>query len=279
MTKETNAQYHADLTHVGSTMLKTYRKSPARFHGLYVAGTIEPDPPAPAMVLGSLTHCLLLEPETFEHVFLVAKGCKVRRGKEWERIKAIAETEGKTPVFQAQLDHADAMARAVRANPVAAKLLRAEGAVVEQPIRWQDDSGLKLKCKPDLLIDDGDFRRELGLDCVLCCDLKTSETPRPEQFWWAAQKWGSLPQAALYVDGCRSVRDDDRPVRFVFIVVGKEAPFDVYTYYVESSDLEDARTANVDTICRLARSLETGVWMAPGQDELLPLQPPSYRRR
>jgi hypothetical protein len=264
--RESNADYHSDLAHVGSTMLREYRKSPARYNALYVARTIERGPPSNAMVLGSLTHALIDEPDAWQREFLLADGCNSRRGKNWDAYAEEAARRGLIPILDEQLLTAKAMAAAVLAHPIARQLLGGPGPV-EQSIRWQHECGLKLKCKPDKLL--------LDPACDIVIDLKTSRDPGPDAWprlaYWTYQYH---LQAALYLDGVHSL-GGHRPSDFVFIVVGNESPHEVWCYQCHKDLLQAARDELDVLYHRLQRSLTSGDWSAPQQYELNVLKLPA----
>jgi len=262
--RETNGDYHGDLTHVGSTMLREYRKSPARYNALYVARTIERDAPSNAMVLGSLTHALIDQPDAWQTEFLLADGCNSRRGKAWDAYAEEAARRGRTPILEEQLSTARAMAAALLAHPTAGQFFRAPGAV-EQVIRWRHECGLKLKCKLDKLLVD-----EFGNTVV---DIKTSADPTPEAFKWSVKEYGYDIQEVMYLDGVHSL-GRHKPTDFIFCVVGNVAPYDVWCYTLGPRSLKAARDATDDLYCRLQRSLTTGDWLAPKQLDLNVLEIP-----
>lgn len=264
--RESNADYHSDLTHIGSTMIREYRRSPARYRDLYVTRTIERDPPSPAMVLGSLTHALIDDKDAWQTEFLLADGCNSRRGKAWDAYAEEAARRGLTPILEEQLATAKAMASSVLTHPLAAQLLGGNGPV-EQAIRWQHPCGLKLKCKPDKVL--------LDPACDIVIDLKTSRDPGPDAWprlaYWAYQYH---LQAALYLDGVASL-GGHRPGDFVFIVVGNDAPHDVYVYKCDGELLAAAREELDGLYHRLQHSLTHDDWVAPKSLELNPFRLPA----
>ncbi len=259
-TMETNAEYHADLTHYSHSMLEVFRKSPKLFEKYYISQTLERPPPSTAMVMGSLLHTIVLEPETFDEVFYVAAGCNSRRGKAWQGEVSFAEACGKDPVLPGQVELAHRMAAAIKEHPVAARLLAMEG-VTEEPIRWEHSNGLLLKCKPDKLVLD------TGLECLLYCEFKSSATPSKEKFQWQIRDFGYARQQVHYEDG--ATEKYSKPARTVFIVVGNEAPHDVFTYQLRSSRIEEAYQQNAETLDDLHGCLQSGEWQAKDQNELI----------
>ena len=260
MQKETNAEYHADVTHYSHSMLEVFRKSPKLFDKYYITKTLKRPPPSMAMVMGSLLHTLILEPETFGDVFHVAEGCNSRRGKAWQGMVATAEAYGREPVLPGQVESAQSMATAIKEHPLAAKLLAMEG-VTEEPIRWEKSNGLLLKCKPDKLVLD------TGLDCLLYCEFKSSATPSREKFQWQIRDFGYARQAVHYEDGATAKYS--KMVKTVFIVVGNEEPHDVFTYQLKSTRLEEAYRQNAETLADLHDCLQSGKWQAKDQNELI----------
>lgn len=264
--RESNADYHSDLTHVGSTMLRTYRSSPALYNALYVARILERDPSSNAMVLGSLTHALIADTDMWEEEFLLAEGCNSRRGKLWDGYAEEAARRGLTPILEEQLTTAQAMAAAVMAHPTARQFFSADGQS-ELVIRWQHECGLRLKCKIDkpLFSDDSD----------IIVDLKTSADPTPEAFAQSAKKYGYDIQAAVYLDGVHSL-GRHKPTDFIFCVVGNVEPHDVWCYTLGERSLQAARDVTDDLYHRLQRSLTTGDWLAPKQLDLNVLDIPGH---
>jgi hypothetical protein len=70
--KETNAEYHADLTHVSNSMLKVFAESPQKYYRMFVVQTMPKPEQTPSLLLGSVVHCLFLEPEKFGVEYAVA---------------------------------------------------------------------------------------------------------------------------------------------------------------------------------------------------------------
>ena len=271
--KETNAEYHADLTHYSHSMLEVYRRSPALFDAIYISQTIASPPPTPAMVLGSLVHCLVLEYDRFGDTYFIAAGCESRRGKAWAASVEEAERTGLECVLPAQVQDAKAMAKAIMKHPVAAKLLALDG-VNEQPIRWRwQDDGLRLKCKPDRVITYDSH----SIDGTFCVELKSSITPTPDEFMRQAYKLGYHRQAAHYAAGC--IFNHGWPCNFIYVVVGKDEPHDVFVYQPDDEFLELGSHENTITCVAIESSLERNEWHAKDQNELQTLSLPAWARR
>jgi len=269
---ETLRDYHADTSAVTNSAKEVYRQSPALYHGQYVARSIPFDPSTPAQLLGSLVHTIILEPEQFDALYMVApESCKARSGKAWTMTAEEAEERGTTPILVAHAEQAVRMAEVVKIHPVAAKVLSSAYGVAEQTIRWTEPmSGLPCKCRPDWLID------ATNITAAICVDVKTAEEPSPAAFSRAAAKYGYHRQAAWYMDGIEAAIA--KPARWIFVAVGKSEPFDVWVYQLALADITLGRQQNARIVAELAASIATNVWTAPGQLEIQTLELPKWAR-
>jgi hypothetical protein len=218
----TNAEYHTDNTKVGSSMLKCVLESPAKYYGQYVgvrpdgSPLIEKKPQTPDQLLGSLVHCLALEPQAFDILYAIrpAVDGRTKAGKEalakW-RAKSLGKEEV-TPELRAK---ASRIAAAVLEDRNVRELM--DGAIMERAIVWEE-GGRTYKCKPDLFIERPDQNADLHLD------LKTSADPLPKN-WLSTNQWGpvrkfgyDLQVAAHYPIGIEALTG--RPCCSGVIVVG-----------------------------------------------------------
>lgn len=227
-----NREYHADKTRIGSSMMKVALDSLRDYHDLYVGKDRLGQPlrvqePTKEMILGSLTHCLVLEPKNLTAEFTCRPDGidgRTTKGKE-DLAKWRASSIGKQEVDSDMMAKAQAMAAAVLNDPVVRELL--PGAIIERSILWEEN-GLQLKCRPDWFWDRFDMDSDLHLD------LKTSDDPTPEAWcrggsWCPMQKYRyDLQVSAHYTAGIE--RLTGKPCCSGVIVVGKSAPHDVYVY-------------------------------------------------
>ena len=252
---ENNREYHLDDSHVSNTSLKMYRKSPRLYKQFYIDKTIPHEPSTNEQIIGSLTH-LFVSGEPLESEFIVADGCKIRSGKLWDGYEQEAELKGLTPVLPTQLDFAKAMAEEVLKNPFAKKYWKCDGPV-EQPYRFDGPYNIKCKIKPDKLIIDPYF------DYPLCIDLKTSIGADPESFPRQAWTYEYHVQAAFYLNGLKANRITN--AQFLFVVVSKEPPHDVFIYVADEYFIRHGNTVFHESLARLKNSIENDDWLAPGQ--------------
>jgi len=257
---ETNAQYHADGTHLSRSELARFIDSPKAYNAIHVAKT-EPKPePSIPMTNGSLLHCFVLEPDTFTDRFCVSN-LSSRRGKGWVEFADHAKKMERIPVLESQVELTEAMAEAINEDEETTKLLKLKG-VAEQPIRWTHEAtGLKLKCKPD-------WRT---LNTPICLDVKSAVGPQYWGFWRACRDRGYWRQAYHYLVGCKAETGVDHT--FAFSVVGNKWPHDVYLYQcdLDFPKVVEAGNEAEDALERLKISLETNVWRAPGQNKWNPI--------
>jgi len=259
---ETNAAYHADDAHVGSSMLSNFRESPALYRGLYVTHTIPKPPPTPAMLKGSAMHTLVLEPQRFEAEYLVAPGSVLtRRGKKWEAISEVGQAEGKAVLLAAEHEAARHMAESLRRNRHLRGFLESAHTMVEQSIRWTDvASGIDCKCRPDLVDIDPELPQAWQVE------LKSSKSPG-EEFAKACANYGYDRQMAHNLEGVASIID--RPVMPYFFVVRNEPPWDVWPENQVSQEyfIESGFRSRRYWLTRLAECIKTDVWTSPEQTE------------
>lgn len=261
--KETNAEYHADLTHVSNSMLKVFAESPQKYYQMFVAQTMPKPEQSQSVLTGSVVHCLFLEPEKFGYEYAVAPTCDRRttKGKTlWSEF--VDAADGKTVITGDTYDMARAMVDALMANKTARAIREHKDAVIEQSIRWTDDiTGLKLKAKPDIYIPAG------TTDFNLVIDLKTSQNPAPRKFKGECYKYDYFMQGGFYVDGCRSVHDMDADTVFCIIAIGNQPPYDVYPYKVTPEHLSEGYDTFQNHLQRLWRCQEDNDWEAPEAKE------------
>jgi hypothetical protein len=255
---ESNTAYHSDLTHVGSSMLKTFAKSPALYSQLFVEKSVERPAPTPDMVVGSATHTLWLQPELFGAEFAVAPKVDRRTtpGKAaWADF--VDESDGKTVIDADAFELAHNMVAALDANPIAKALRYVADPIIEMPIRWKDEaSGLLLKAKPDLYIRAG------MTEWNLCVDLKTTASPG-DGFARQCASLGYHKQAAFYLGGCEATYGGGAPTKFLILAVGKESPHDVYPYYLGREWIVAGTDYNAMQLKRLLECVISGDWFAP----------------
>jgi len=217
----------------------------------------------PAMLLGSVTHALLLEPLEVNNLYAVAPKCDRRTnvGKAmWEDFCNSAV--GKEVVDAETMIQAIAISKAVRANEVAAELLSGNGCF-EKPTFWTCPiTGIECRSKADYLT----------VDYLL--DIKTCQRATPEGFAKPAASFGYGRQASWYQWGHEVTTGERLP--FVFVAVSTTEPYEVGIYELSENDLSRSRMQNEIDLAELAECMKTGNWNARHESEIVKLSLPKW---
>lgn len=263
---ESNADYHADTEYVGHSMKENFLKSPPSYNAYFVDRTESVPEATVDQLRGSLTHAITLEGDLLKAGYMVAPEGVTRRQNKWADLQKAAVDKGKALATHEDYLLAAAMAEKLLAHPWINKFFAARHHR-ECSIRWRDEvTGLVLKCRPDILVDDsGRF------DKVIVCDLKTATDPSPwgfagideegRQRWGQVHKLGYHRQAAHYIEGVRQIVGGQRPIQFVWLAVGNKWPHDIWRpYYAADALLRDGQLENQLCADRLLICLQTGNW-------------------
>jgi len=275
-----NADYHRHSA-VSKSHLDQIAKSPLHYWARYLdPNRVTPEPTA-AMAIGSAVHTHVLELDQWDARYVTAPEGINRRtnaGKaEWEAFE-VAST-GRTVLAKADAELVMRMGHAVFAHPAAAMLLAIPGKA-ETTHMWTDQAtGLRCKCRPDWLTDDGS----------LIVDLKTTEDASPAGFRKSIANWRYHAQASWYLDGLEQATGK-RPDQFIFICVEKKPPFACAVYAADAEMIQigaetAARDLDVLATCRAAdawpgysdqiETISLPPWMRPRPDGSMPQQPPT----
>ena len=237
-----NADYHA-APGISKSDLDLIAKSPLH----YIASKGAPREQTPAMLLGSVVHKLVLEPDDFASEFMVAPDCdkRTKEGKaQWAEFLAEV-TDAHTIVDADAYETAHIIAASVKAHPVAAKLL--QSGTAEQSFFWEQE-GIKCKCRPDYL----------RADIKTAVDLKTTQCSSPDEFTKSAYNYRYHVQAAWYLDGLRACGVNIE--NFIFIAVETKAPFTVMCYAADDLMLQLGRMAAKDNFETYKNAVATQNW-------------------
>ena len=171
---------------VSNSMLKHLRPTPAHL----VAYLSEPRDPSPEMILGTLTHQLILTPEQpLPNLAVKPRDMKftTTEGKAW---RTQAEAGGKTIITSTDYDALYGMTKSVSRHPFAAEAL-GEGSLAEVSL-FSRSGGLSRTM------------RKARLDIVPAgnClgDVKTTTDASPSHFAKQMIEFGYACQAAHYLD-------------------------------------------------------------------------------
>lgn len=176
------------------------------------------------------------------------------RTKDARQAKADAYEAGLIPVLASAWTSVEAMAAAVRAHPIASRLINPERGTAERSLFWSDErTGLPLRARLDWCPHKADGRR------LVVVDLKsTPATADPRSFGKSAASFAYHQQAAWYLDGVRRLIADD--AAFVFVVVEKSPPHLVNVIELDGEALAIGRDRNRRAIDVWAACLERDEW-------------------
>jgi exodeoxyribonuclease VIII len=135
--------------HVSRSVLVDLLRSPAHCYALHYDPARPPRPaPTPAMILGTLTHTAVLEPEHFATRHPIAPKCdrRTNAGKaDWAAFCASLEP-GQEPADAEQVETAQAMAKSLRSVTAVANLLSSGEAEVSA---YSVIDGVPCRVRPD----------------------------------------------------------------------------------------------------------------------------------
>lgn len=239
----TNADYHAD-TAISKSDLDLIAKSPMHYKHYKNA----PKEQTPAMLLGSVTHKLVLEPDKFTDEYAVAPAVdkRTKDGKAtWSEFMEKV-TDKHTVIDETLYKQAKEIAESVLNHPVAAKLLH--GGQAEISYFWETSDGIKCKCRLDYLRS----------DIKTIIDFKTTQNSSPEEFTKSAYNYRYHVQAAWYMDGLKNCGVDID--NFIFIAVETKPPFPVIVYVADELMLKLGGIEAAENLETYRKCIKTDIW-------------------
>lgn len=215
---------------------------------------------SPALDLGTAVHTLTLEPHQKNTVWC---GPETRRGNAWKEQEEAAKAAGAVLLTEADYQVAIDMANAVRSNAAAMELLSGDLTVEASVFSTDHAHGVDLRCRPD------GWRK----DIAAVIDLKTTIDPSPQGFAKQAANFGYHIQDQFYRHAM--MLDGHEVDRFIFIAVGKEAPYPVGVYELDALSLHEGSAGVQYALEQYAKAQRTNVWDY-GYGELQTIQIPRY---
>lgn len=256
---------------VNWSTLKAMRVSPKH----YLHGLTEKKPQTDAMLLGSLVHCMVLEPEEFSRRYLAAPNLHrgmnddtaVAKGYDGgkqaaEAFDAITARTGVTLVPRDVFDTATAMALAVAENPDAQRYL--SGGVAEQRLTWTD---------PETGIECGGTVDYVGNGRIV--EFKTTRSL--ESFERDAARMGYHGQVAWYDWGAMQ-NDLTTLLAPIVIVVESSPPFDVMVLAVSDDALLPGCELFRTLLTKLHHCRTTDTWPGVGGGRVRDFRLPEWAK-
>jgi exodeoxyribonuclease VIII len=221
-------------------------------------------------MLGTMTHCAVLEPDCFDarHVIAPKVDRRTKAGKdEWQAFVATLKP-GQEPADPDMAVQATAMAASIlRIEPLRQLLAAGEAEVsafYEDPV-----SGVRCRVRPDWVYPAGDAG-------VVIVDVKTCPDASAAGFAKSVANWSYDVQAAMYCDGYEAASGTSVH-GFVFAVVEKDYPYGAAAYMLPEEVIDAARRRYRRHLQRFAECQQSGQW--PGYtngDEIRMLTMPAW---
>jgi hypothetical protein len=250
--------YHADAA-LSASSAKTLLHSPARFAWERENGTKSSD----AMDLGTLVHAVVLRSHDSRIVVSPHEEYRTAEAKEW---KARMAAERRVVVTHKQVRQAIAIAKAVRAHPLAGPIFSTGRP--EVTLRWDDpETGTPLRGRVDWLRDNA------------IVDLKTVSRYGGSELETFGRQAASLDypmSAANYVAGYAALTGNTLP--FITVTVEVEPPHFITVGVYDETDLLAGHERMLAAVAEYARRTESGVWVDPPEIETIPV-PAWYGRQ
>lgn len=241
----TAAEYRA-ADAVNFSSVKHILTSPAH----YRAALEEDRKETPAMIMGTMTHSVILEGMPLSKVCAIKPpdlSLATKEGKAWK-----AENAGKPIISDGDAEAIVGMAQAVAANPHAMAMLKA-CPDRETPL-FANLAGVECKALIDAYGTDGHE--------WVVCDLKTTDDASPDAFSRKVMGLHYDMQAAFYCEILARNYQIENPPHFFWIAVEKTAPFTCAVYsaieWMETGEEKVRRALETMKECRAS-----GEWPQP----------------
>lgn len=271
--------YHGDRSIISKSMLADM-DCPQKFKWKYIDGAEQDD--KGFLNVGNAVHTLALEPQLFDKRFHVLPETYVNKDGEvkpfrcdtrMQVYKDEIEKAGKRKIIAASdLVNIKSMAKALASNKMALAILKRPGKI-EASIFWTDEeTGLRLKCRPDFLGDDS-----------LIVDLKVTHNADPSIFFKTAFDIGYDMSAAMTTAGVTALYGK-KPDNYVFLVIEDKPPYVIEAFdSFRPFDDEPGGLTHLDAgeyrfrnaLARYKKCVKTDIW--PGyREKITPMGVPYY---
>lgn len=252
--KMSNEEYHS-RPEFSSSQLKDMLRSSAHFYSNNILKEVERETKT-AMSFGTLAHTLFLEPEQFEHEFIIAPKFdrRTKAGKEealaWEQAN-----QGKTLVDAEQVEGAKRIVANLQKLSSYADMQNNYG-MPEASIFFTDPIyGLELRIRPDWHIAPCK-----AFPNGLILDLKTTTDARAHAFQKKCGDFGYDLSAAMYREGFQQYYQTEDKPPFILLVGESSIPHNVKQYKAADLFLSVGETRYNKSKELLAESLLINEW-------------------
>ncbi|MDL9938711.1 PD-(D/E)XK nuclease-like domain-containing protein [Gordonia sp. ABSL1-1] len=193
------------------------------------------------------------------HALILGEGSQIAiiDAKDWRTKAAQVERDaaratGLVPVLRSTYRAGESLALAAKSHALG-ELLFAEGQP-EQSVYWHDDqTGVRLRCRPDWMTAG-----------PLVVDVKTTKSAAPREFSKSVVDYGYHCQEAFYRDGLAAHGID---AQFLFFAIEKGYPYLCSVIELPAEAVAAGRALNRAAIDLYARCRETDIW--PGYPPII----------
>lgn len=215
---------YRELKYISASDIKLVLENP------YLYKTKWSKPSTDNMLLGSLVHCLVIEPKTFDKNYLILPELNLRSKTDKENLENIKlENPKKTLIKQDIFDKAKDIADSILGSDIGRLFTGGFGEVSY----IKNCYGVKCKARPDYYLKDKN----------IIIDLKTTKFggANPSSFQKTIANFKYYIQAAFYLD----VLEADK---FFFVAVETEEPYMIGLYELDNVALDLGRDKIVKAI-------------------------------
>lgn len=216
--------YHAfsDIKRLGDkavlskSMLSVFDECAKKYHDKYIMGNR--DEGTSEMKLGNAVHLFALQPELFNETYYILPlkedGKQIIRNKTHAAYKEqLSIAAGRIDIQPSEMEKVKGMAESLK-NDKRAMILLDKPGKIEASIFWTDkESGLKFRCRPDFMPDDG-----------ILVDLKTTGRADDFSFHKVATDMYYDVSVALTARGYKALTGE-YPKEYAFLIVEAERPY------------------------------------------------------
>ena len=241
----TNEEYHGHEA-VSKSDLDAARQSGRHFFDKKFG---PPQSSTAAFDLGTAFHAAALPGEEFDQVAIrMPEGLKktTKEGKAF-----MAEHADKILLNNSDSYALDRMIESMTQHGFARGLLNGDwkGKSEQSYFATDSDTGTKVKCRPDFILDDGS----------LIIDLKTTQNASPKGFQKSVVNFRYYVQAAWYLDVVE-MATGKRPDAFIFIAVEKTRPFNTGVYVADQAMIDLGRKHAYEDLFNIHEWTRSGIY-------------------
>ncbi len=202
-----------------------------------------------SMDVGTMFHSFLLEPDVFFEKSCILEKNLDSRKKEDRALKIINELEGKKIIQKKDFELLKKMHEGVKRNRMASKLIC--GGLSEMTLIGKDkNTGLKIKCRPDYMID-------VDKSKAIILDIKTTQSARDVDFMRSMYAYNYHIQQHMITS---LLLQKYEQVDFYFIVCEKESLYSCVVYNLSDDIMRFAETKYNNLMAKIKQCKEDGVY-------------------